>query len=378
MSTAPARPPRADGETTDGPSRSAGARPGGGTPQRRPGRRSSAAVASAVAIAYLRARPPARRRRSTGCCSRVMGGIGGRRTCCACVDARTPLLVADDQGVRIRLGRTWRGLPWAGAGPRSSTCPRRGLLRDGRLVLVARATADAVARGARPARSPSAGAGHPRHRRRAADAAWPRCARASSGGPGLVAERRRRARRSSRRRSTTPSRTTADEPVDAPRRPRRVGRDPRPAVAHGIGPWPPDRAAVRTPTPTARLRRTTRTATAPAVDRAVAERDEPRRRSASPPSPRVRPWRRCASRDGPSSAATPGRRRRRPTRHGDRELRRAGSVNLVGGHLVWGDRVPTPGSARPCRWSSTTSTSSRADDPVIGPRAGGRPDPARR
>lgn len=29
-----------------------------------------------------------------------------------CVDARTPLLVADDQGVRIRLGRTWRGMPW--------------------------------------------------------------------------------------------------------------------------------------------------------------------------------------------------------------------------------------------------------------------------
>ena len=54
----------------------------------------------------------------------------------AFVDARTPLLVADAQGIRIRLGRTWRGVPWE-----SVECvehrPRRGLLRDGRLVVVA-------------------------------------------------------------------------------------------------------------------------------------------------------------------------------------------------------------------------------------------------
>src|SRR5690242_6582832 len=30
------------------------------------------------------------------------------------VDARTPLMVADTQGVRIRLGRAWRGIPWGG------------------------------------------------------------------------------------------------------------------------------------------------------------------------------------------------------------------------------------------------------------------------
>ena len=28
------------------------------------------------------------------------------------VDARTPLLVADEQGVRLRLGRSWTGLTW--------------------------------------------------------------------------------------------------------------------------------------------------------------------------------------------------------------------------------------------------------------------------
>ncbi|MBD8869845.1 helix-turn-helix domain-containing protein [Nocardioides donggukensis] len=51
------------------------------------------------------------------------------------VDARTPLLVADGQGVRLRLGRAWRGLPW-GALASVEHAPRRGLLRDGRLVLV--------------------------------------------------------------------------------------------------------------------------------------------------------------------------------------------------------------------------------------------------
>ena len=30
----------------------------------------------------------------------------------ALLDARTPLLVADDQGVRLRLGRSWVGLTW--------------------------------------------------------------------------------------------------------------------------------------------------------------------------------------------------------------------------------------------------------------------------
>jgi cytoskeleton protein RodZ len=51
------------------------------------------------------------------------------------VDARTPLLVADAQGIRIRLGRTWRGLPWTAVHHVEHT-PRKGLLRDGRLVVV--------------------------------------------------------------------------------------------------------------------------------------------------------------------------------------------------------------------------------------------------
>ncbi|WP_299057225.1 helix-turn-helix domain-containing protein [uncultured Nocardioides sp.] len=55
------------------------------------------------------------------------------------LDARTPLLVADAHGVRVRLGRTWEGLPWRGL-DRIEHHPRRGLGRDGRIVLVPRAT----------------------------------------------------------------------------------------------------------------------------------------------------------------------------------------------------------------------------------------------
>src|SRR6476659_7467467 len=92
-------------------------------------------IASAVGIAYLA--------RATGSGAwldwllfLVMGGLGVSYLV-AFVDARTPLLVADTQGVRIRLGRTWRGMPW-GALARVEHRPRRGFLRDGRLVLVAR------------------------------------------------------------------------------------------------------------------------------------------------------------------------------------------------------------------------------------------------
>ena len=49
------------------------------------------------------------------------------------LDARTPLVVADDLGVRIRLGRQWRGLPWEAVGA-VEVRPRRSWLQDGRLV----------------------------------------------------------------------------------------------------------------------------------------------------------------------------------------------------------------------------------------------------
>ncbi|MDQ6527099.1 helix-turn-helix domain-containing protein [Nocardioides sp. LHD-245] len=52
----------------------------------------------------------------------------------ALVDGRAPLLVADEHGVRLRQGATWRGIAWP-----EIDClehlPRRGLVRDGHLLV---------------------------------------------------------------------------------------------------------------------------------------------------------------------------------------------------------------------------------------------------
>jgi len=50
-------------------------------------------------------------------------------------DARTPLLVADDLGMRVRLGRVWQGIPWRDL-DEVEHLPRRSWWRDGRLVLL--------------------------------------------------------------------------------------------------------------------------------------------------------------------------------------------------------------------------------------------------
>ena len=90
-------------------------------------------TASAVAIGYLS------RASQTGAALdwllAVVMGLLGAYWLFGLVDARTPLLVADTQGIRLRLGRSWRGLPWT-AVHHVEHLPRRGLLRDGRLVVV--------------------------------------------------------------------------------------------------------------------------------------------------------------------------------------------------------------------------------------------------
>ena len=90
-------------------------------------------AASAVAIGYLA------RAGQTGAALdwalAVLMGLLGGYWLASLADARTPLLVADTQGVRMRLGRAWHGLPWS-AVQRVEHLPRRGLLRDGRLVVV--------------------------------------------------------------------------------------------------------------------------------------------------------------------------------------------------------------------------------------------------
>jgi cytoskeletal protein RodZ len=53
------------------------------------------------------------------------------------LDSRMPLLVADSHGVRIRLGRTWRGMAWDDL-EEIEYARRRHLVRDGRLVLFPR------------------------------------------------------------------------------------------------------------------------------------------------------------------------------------------------------------------------------------------------
>ena len=50
------------------------------------------------------------------------------------IDGRTPLLVADDTGIRLRLGNVWHGLLWQDVA-RITVRERQGLLRDGRVVV---------------------------------------------------------------------------------------------------------------------------------------------------------------------------------------------------------------------------------------------------
>jgi cytoskeleton protein RodZ len=50
------------------------------------------------------------------------------------VDARTPLLVADATGVRLRLGNAWHGLVWEDVS-KVTVRERAGLFRDGRVVV---------------------------------------------------------------------------------------------------------------------------------------------------------------------------------------------------------------------------------------------------
>ena len=59
-------------------------------------------------------------------------------------DARMPVLLADAQGVRIRLGATWAGLPWHDI-DEVEHLPRRSWWRDGRLIVLPEDEASQVA-----------------------------------------------------------------------------------------------------------------------------------------------------------------------------------------------------------------------------------------
>ena len=99
------------------------------------------AAASAVAIAYLWRASQTMTVLDWSLCG-VMAVIAAYYLV-SLVDARTPLLVADDLGVRIRLGDEWRGLPWDAIG-QVVVHPRKGFLRDGRLVFLPRSLGRAL------------------------------------------------------------------------------------------------------------------------------------------------------------------------------------------------------------------------------------------
>jgi hypothetical protein len=89
-------------------------------------------AASLVAVAYL-----ARAVDGGGVLDWVVAAVLamiGVANLAALVDARTPLLVADDLGIRLRLGRTWVGLPWGGLHEVEHRT-RRGWWRDGLLTV---------------------------------------------------------------------------------------------------------------------------------------------------------------------------------------------------------------------------------------------------
>jgi cytoskeleton protein RodZ len=101
--------------------------------RRRPGPAAAlGAGASLVAVAYL-----GRAASGGGIVDWVLAvalGLIGIANLAALLDARTPLLVADDLGVRLRLGRSWVGLPWGGLHEVEHR-QRRGRWHDGLLTV---------------------------------------------------------------------------------------------------------------------------------------------------------------------------------------------------------------------------------------------------
>ena len=194
------------------------------------------ATASAVAIAYLWRASQTMTVLDWALCG-VMAVIAAVYLS-SLVDSRTPLLVADDLGVRIRLGDEWRGLPWDAIG-QVTVHPRRGRFRDGRLVFTPRSLGRALegldGRGRRHAaanqkmygaalavpvgittRSPPAGRASPT-----------RSTPSRSAGPRSSRSRRRAPRPGSPGRPRSPPRRPSRRRPPSSRRPRRHPRTPR-------------------------------------------------------------------------------------------------------------------------------------------------------
>ncbi len=338
------------------------------------------AVASAVAIAYLG------RATSTGSVVDwtlvALMGLLGVGHLVAFVDARTPLLVADTQGVRIRLGRTWRGMPWSALSHIEHT-PRRGPVRDGRLVLVAhtpeRVLAELDASGRRQTRLAQRLYGAPfavplalSTRVIGAGADLGRALTRLAGDPSLVVQPDQ---------AVQPDQVV--EPEDEHELRARRWHDPRPAIAHLIG------------VIAARIERHRERAPESVGDDESVLSDEADQVDEGEPTVAMAP---VPARPGLVASATPSPLREplsgaraeirsdltlgatalqpdsddtahRPGLPEARELRRPGSVNLVEDTMLWSDRV------RPISRAGSTVEPlvidefavEPAEDPVIGP-----------
>lgn len=92
-------------------------------------------VAALTAIAYLQRAAGSGRVLDWSIC--VLMLIIGASQMLALLDSRTPLLVTDEHGIRVRLGQEWLGLPWAMV--EEVRVERRDTaVRDGHLVVRAR------------------------------------------------------------------------------------------------------------------------------------------------------------------------------------------------------------------------------------------------
>jgi cytoskeletal protein RodZ len=297
------------------------------------------------------------------------------------VDARTPLLVADTQGVRIRLGRAWRGVPWGGLASVEVT-PRQGLVRDGRLVLVPRnaekVLGDLDASGRRQGKISNFLYGSPfalplgLSTRVSGDSSedLATALRQLAGGGARVVE-------------LLPGSATAAEPVEvveteerSPSALRRALRlpDPRRFLAHAISGVAGVSGGMKAGAEARAERKSERAAereTARLAEEAAAE-EAARIVPASPtPSPlrQARPGKRAEIRanlvsapDVPEAAAVTG-----PVE--GRELRRLGSVDLVEEKVTWGDRVRPIARIRESVEPLVIDdfAAQPAADPIIGP-----------
>lgn len=279
----------------------------------------------------------------------------------AFVDARTPLLVADTQGVRLRLGRSWRGIPWSAVQHVEHT-PRRGLRRDGRLVVVPHNPERLLAELDRGARRRALLA----QRRHGAPFAMALglSTRVVGAGDDVSAALTRVALRAVEVVVVDPSRAEeAPEHHETPPLPGPDGSaqehhlpDPRPFLATWIS-----RLAALAP----------RRRAASTVESAAAEpAAEPAAVPGSPVPATAVPVPPAPLREATSARRAEVRREiaREEEPHG-RELRRAGSVSLVEETQEWGDRVrPIARQGSPVEPLVIDDFAALpAEDPVIGP-----------